>query len=78
MTGVLGLRTRELPHTQRLAKSKRATPNVKFERLYKDKEGDESWKSSASFGRDDLLVLRKIADQAHTWIVEQEVTERSS
>ena len=26
MTGVLGLRTRELPHTQRLAKSKRATP----------------------------------------------------
>jgi hypothetical protein len=52
--------------------------NVKFERLYKDKEGDESWKSSASFGRDDLLVLRKVADQAHTWIVEQEVTERSS
>ena len=49
--------------------------NVTFDRLYRD--GDE-WKSSASFGRDDLLVLAKVADQAHTWIVEQEATERSS
>jgi hypothetical protein len=49
--------------------------NVTFERLYRD--GDE-WKSSASLGRDDLLVLAKLADQAHTWIVEQEVAERST
>ena len=42
---------------------------VTLERLYK--EGDE-WKSSASFGRDDLLVAAKVADQAHTWIIEQE------
>ena len=39
--------------------------NVTFERLYKD--GD-SWKSSASFSRDDLPLLCKVGDQAHTWI----------
>lgn len=39
--------------------------NVTFQRLYKD--GDE-WKSTDSFGRDDLLLLAKVADEAHTWI----------
>jgi hypothetical protein len=43
--------------------------SVIFERIYKD--GDE-WKSTANFGREDLLVLAKVADQAHTWAVEQE------
>ena len=47
--------------------------NVTLERVYKD--GDE-WKSSASFGRDDLLELAKLANNAHTWIVEQESAER--
>lgn len=42
--------------------------NATFTRLYKD--GDE-WKSTDSFGRDDLLVLAKVADQAHSWIFEQ-------
>jgi hypothetical protein len=42
--------------------------NTTFSRLYKD--GDE-WKSSDSFGRDDLLVLAKVADKAHTWIFDQ-------
>ena len=37
--------------------------NVTFCRLYKDGDG---WKRSESFGRDDLLVLAKIADQAHS------------
>lgn len=41
--------------------------NVTFARLYKD--GDE-WKSTESYGRDDLLVLAKVADQAHSWIFE--------
>jgi len=41
--------------------------NVTFARLYKD--GDE-WKSTAAFGRDDLLVVAKVADLAHTWICE--------
>ena len=44
--------------------------NVTFSRLYKDKE-DDQWKSTDSFGRDDLLVLSKVADVAHTWIFQQ-------
>jgi hypothetical protein len=39
--------------------------NVTICRLYKD---GEDWKSSDSFGRDDLPLLFKVADQAHTWI----------
>jgi len=39
--------------------------NVSFQRSYK--EGDE-FKNSHSFGRDDLLILAKLADQAHTKI----------
>ncbi len=44
--------------------------SVSFSRMYKD--GDQ-WKNSESFGRDELLTLAKIADQAHTWICEQQV-----
>ena len=39
--------------------------NVTFSRLYKD--GDQ-WKTTQSFARDDLLVLAKVADQAHSRI----------
>lgn len=42
--------------------------NVTVCRLYKD--GDQ-WKQSESFGRDDLLVVAKVLDIAHTWICEQ-------
>ena len=42
--------------------------NVTFARLYRD---DDGWKESTSFGRDDLLLLAKVADKAHTWIHEQ-------
>ena len=42
--------------------------NVTFSRLYKD--GD-SWQSAESFGRDDLLLLAKVADQTHSWIHSQ-------
>lgn len=41
--------------------------NVTISRLYK--EGD-SWKDSSSFGRDDLPLVTKVADQAHSWIFE--------
>lgn len=53
--------------------------NVTFSRLYKDKE-DDQWKSTDSFGRDDLLVLGKVADLAHTWIIQpgQEKEEPAS
>lgn len=39
--------------------------NVTVSRIYKD--GD-AWKDSTSFGRDDLPLVAKIADQAHSWI----------
>lgn len=41
--------------------------NVTFQKLYKD--GDD-WKSTSSFGRDDLPLVMKVADLAHTWIYE--------
>lgn len=43
--------------------------NVTFARLYKK---SEDWKSSDSFGRDDLLLLAKVANKAHSWIYEQQ------
>lgn len=42
--------------------------NVTISRLYKD--GDD-WKDSTSFGRDDLPLVAKVCDQAHSWIFEQ-------
>ena len=39
--------------------------NVTLSRSYKD--GDE-WKSSTSFGRDELLTVAKVADLANSWI----------
>ena len=31
----------------------------------------EQWKQSDSFGQDDILVLAKLLDLAHTWILSQ-------
>ena len=42
--------------------------NVSFQRSYK--EGDD-WKTSASFGRGNLLVLSLIAARAFEWISNQ-------
>jgi len=42
--------------------------NVTFNRSYKD---GNDWKNTDSFGRDDLLLIAKLADQAHSWICEQ-------
>jgi hypothetical protein len=42
--------------------------NVTLSRLYKD---GEVWKSTSSFGKDDLLALAKVADKAHDWVCEQ-------
>ena len=46
--------------------------NVTFSRLYKD--GDE-WKNTQSFSRNDLLLLAKVADQAHSRIFELQQAE---
>ena len=43
--------------------------NVTFARAYMDEA--KNWHDSDSFGRDDLLLLAKLADQAHTFIFEQ-------
>lgn len=40
--------------------------NVTFSRLYRDSDGN--WKDSSSFGRDDLPLLHKVSDRAHSWI----------
>ena len=46
--------------------------NVTFSRLYKD---GEQWKSTDSFGREELLLLAKVADQAHSWVCVQNMDE---
>lgn len=43
--------------------------NAQFDRSYRD---SENWKHTQSYGRDDLLVLAKLADQVHTWIVDRQ------
>ena len=40
---------------------------VTIDRRYRDGEG--TWKTGRSFGRDDLLGVAKLADQAHTRIL---------
>ena len=50
--------------------------NVTFSKSYRDADGQ--WKTTHSFGRNDLLVLAKVADQAHSRIVELEQAEDSS
>ncbi len=40
---------------------------VSFHRLYRNDEGE--WRSTSSFRRDDLLVLAKLADRAHSHIL---------
>lgn len=49
--------------------------NTTFSRIYKD--GD-NWKSTDSFGRDDLLLLAKVADQTHSWIFAQSQENESA
>ena len=48
--------------------------NVTFERLYRD---GKEWRSATSFARDDLLLLGKVADQAHTWIMQTKTESRT-
>lgn len=42
--------------------------NTQFDRSYRV---EDEWKHTRSFGKDDLLVVGKLADQAHSWITEQ-------
>lgn len=47
--------------------------NTTFERNYRD---GEDWKTSDSFGRDDLLTLGFVAERALWWIMEQKQTSQ--
>src|SRR5262249_5889039 len=49
--------------------------SVTFARIYKT---ENEWKDSNAFGRDDLLVLAKVADQAHSWICSAATADRES
>ena len=42
--------------------------NVTFSRIYRD---EERWKTTHSFGFNNLLTVAKLADQAHTLIAER-------
>lgn len=46
--------------------------NITIQRLYKN---GERWVESSQFGRDDLPLVSKAADLAHTWIFEQKHKE---
>jgi hypothetical protein len=43
--------------------------SVTARRSYKK---DDQWKDADSYGQDDLLVLAKLLDLAHTWILSQQ------
>ena len=49
--------------------------NVTFSRSYKDDE--DKWHSTDSFGREDLLLVAKTADLAHSWIHAEDDKERA-
>ncbi len=60
--------------------SGQVTHNVTIDRLWRDddeiNEGGEvikkgEWHQSQSFGRDDLLLVAKVADLCHSWIYRQ-------
>jgi len=42
--------------------------NVQVAKLYKE---DDEWKQTTSFGRDDLPLVSKVSDLAHSWIFER-------
>lgn len=50
--------------------------NVTFERSYKDDAGN--WQSTASFSLNDLLLLAKVADRAHSEIFKLRANDRQS
>jgi hypothetical protein len=43
--------------------------NVTLTRIYRK---DDQWKTSDSFGRDELLTAAKALNDAHTWISQQQ------
>ena len=50
--------------------------SVTFERSYKDDAG--KWQTSSTFNANDLLLLAKVADQAHSEIVKLRANDRQA
>lgn len=48
--------------------------SVTVARLYKDDKTSQ-WADSSSFDRDDLPLVAKVADMAHTWIYQQKAAK---
>ena len=51
--------------------------NVTLTRLYKDQESGE-WRTSASFGRDDLLLVAQVCEMALVWLYQQGQNQNQS
>ena len=56
---------------------------VQISRIYRvpeesRKDGDNGWRSTTSFSRDDLPLVAKLADLAHSWIYEAKQTEKEA
>ena len=47
--------------------------NTTITRVYKD---DDEWKDTGSFGRDDLLVVSRVAELASVWIYREQARAR--
>lgn len=54
--------------------------NVTFTRLYRlveekrKNKKDNGWRNSDSFGRDDLLLLAKVANDAHSYLTSEQAS----
>lgn len=57
-------------------KDGRSFYSVTFQRSYRDEKGN--WQNSDSFGLGDLLLLAKVADQAHSEIYKLRGTDRET
>ncbi len=49
--------------------------NTTLERLFRQ---GKDWKTSASFSRDQLLVVARVAQEANSWIYEQSKRDRKN
>ncbi len=49
--------------------------SVSIVRIYKT---DKGWETSSSFGRDELPLVAKVADMAHTWIYQHGEQEKAT
>lgn len=50
--------------------------NVTFSKLFKKEDGQ--WDSSESFGREDLPLLVKVADHAHSWLYQERMNSAAA